>query len=374
MFTLSKLFAQDTVKTFVGTPCYMAPEVMEQLQGYDSKADVWSVGITALELAKGVAPYAHHSPMRVLVLTIEEEPPSLKCYRDGALQRTGEPFSSLFEDFYRKCLQKNPRSRPSAEDLLRHKFLKSHTSGRAQFVSELLSLIPPVGSEVVTSDGRVIPDSEEREQLPGESSVAVTVERWNYDSTDGSNARRAHSRGSGDALSPPSNPLTSASTAKYAKGTTWVFDGDDIDDWKANALGESSEQPKSCSGVVARTSGSFASKDSNPDCNAPEGDSTNIGAASREEVSHYRITVQGVGKSRGTVAPSSSQKPKKQVQGEPIDDFLEDFENEIVLEKPSSGGSSTVSPATVPATVTTPAIADSGSAPATKEENTHELR
>lgn len=131
----------------------MAPEVMEQLDGYDHKADIWSLGITALELAKGSAPYAKYPPMRVIVLTIEEDPPSLKSYDNDRFnfstlishfsrQRTGAPFSKLFEDFVKKALNKVPSQRASAAELLKHKFLKGRTQDA--LVHQLLDQIPAV--------------------------------------------------------------------------------------------------------------------------------------------------------------------------------------------------------------------------------------
>ncbi len=99
--------------TFVGTPYWMAPETIKQ-DGTKTSADIWSLGITAMEFANGIPPLDTIHPMRAIFKIINNEPPVLK----------GKRFSDEFKEFIAACLVKNPLKRPSAKQLLSHPFIK----------------------------------------------------------------------------------------------------------------------------------------------------------------------------------------------------------------------------------------------------------
>jgi serine/threonine-protein kinase OSR1/STK39 len=163
---------------------------MEQINGYDYKADIWSLGITALELAKGYAPYAKYPPMKVLILTIQEDPPTLDTYNEEDCDEVDdwlecyddEEFSKSFRSFVDVCLQKNPTKRPTTSDLLQSKLLSDYKDleyrerRRRAIVEEVCNLVDDVGSSdvgVIDSAGHNDSDRD----LPGNSPVSIFLSK-----------------------------------------------------------------------------------------------------------------------------------------------------------------------------------------------------
>ncbi|KAL0951905.1 hypothetical protein HGRIS_008560 [Hohenbuehelia grisea] len=203
--------------TFVGTPYWMSPEVIKQ-SGYDHKADIWSLGITAIELAKGEPPYAELHPMKVLFLIPKNPPPTLEGN-----------FSKPFKEFVSYCLQRDPRDRPSARDLLKHKFIR--LAKKTNYLTELIER-----HERWRSEGGDRLEDEERDMVPDLPDSGDPEDLWDFGTVRHAgrpgtigrsqiqvsgppltweNNGTTRSDGSGDSVS-TRRPTSSGSSIKYA--------------------------------------------------------------------------------------------------------------------------------------------------------------
>eukprot|EP01084_Bolivina_argentea_P179732 310551_1 len=99
----------------IPTPYWLAPEVL-RTDTFDAKADIWSLGITAIEMATGNPPYYNQPPLKVLLMIPKCDPPNLPL---------NEEWSDDFREFVTLCTMKDPNERPSAEQLLDHIWIRN---------------------------------------------------------------------------------------------------------------------------------------------------------------------------------------------------------------------------------------------------------
>lgn len=120
--------------TVIGTPFWMSPEVISKSK-YNKKTDIWSLGITAIEMAEGEPPYSNIHPIKAMFV-IKNNPPA-------GLTDPGK-WTGEFVDFVKKCLTLDPKKRPNANELLKHPFIEKMNKGKdymTEFASEKLYVV-----------------------------------------------------------------------------------------------------------------------------------------------------------------------------------------------------------------------------------------
>jgi serine/threonine-protein kinase OSR1/STK39 len=144
-FGVAAFLKPDAKKnSLVGSFCWMAPEVIAR-DDYDGKVDIWSLGITAIEMAQGKPPCYGQPEFEIMRRIKFEEPPMLK-----------EPnnWDPGFVDFIKSCLVKDPQMRPTAEEVLKlnKKFFDKKTKNKSYLVETLLKNVPSVQDRVILYD------------------------------------------------------------------------------------------------------------------------------------------------------------------------------------------------------------------------------
>eukprot|EP01133_Synstelium_polycarpum_P007762 gene7762-9104_t len=138
-------------KTVVGTPCWMAPEIITE-KGYNQAVDIWSFGITAIELIRGKPPLCELPPNKVFMALLFNAPPSLQAEVDKGT------VSLQYKEMVDKCLQREPSKRPTASKLLDNKAFK--IAKKSDYImSHLLHGLSPPEDRFRKSHGNVSPPS-----------------------------------------------------------------------------------------------------------------------------------------------------------------------------------------------------------------------
>jgi serine/threonine-protein kinase OSR1/STK39 len=128
----------------IRTPSYMAPEMFHGNVGHTQNADIWSLGITAIELATGAAPYSAFPMIEIAQKLLNAPPPLLPRTMNVLIE---------FRNFVKNCMNFDPKKRSTADELLRHPFLEK-AKGLSQIVERLLKGLEPLGERYAKRHGK----------------------------------------------------------------------------------------------------------------------------------------------------------------------------------------------------------------------------
>lgn len=197
-------------QTVIGTPFWMAPEVIQEV-GYDFKADIWSLGITCIEMAESKPPYSNIHPMRAIFMIPSKPPPRLTDQ---------DKWSKDFNDFIVKTLTKSPDLRPNATELLQHPFItKAKTRVLLQpLLDQQDQIIARIGRDAALG---IEPEDDDDVDDDGDDDDAGTVKR-----NDKRVKKRTSSNGS-DGEQEMGTVVITDSDSGY--GTTVLINSDDED-------------------------------------------------------------------------------------------------------------------------------------------------
>ncbi|CAI2178958.1 12065_t:CDS:2 [Funneliformis geosporum] len=195
-----QLTASSAKRTsFVGTPYWMAPEVIKEGATYDTKADIWSLGITVIEMATGNPPYHKLNAMKAIQLIPKNPPPQLE-----------DKFTVHIRELVSLCLNDYSEQRPTAEELMKSKFIKSATKHQNGLLRELIAKYEQwkqtTGFRHSFQDPNGTPSSES-DSYDFEEGQKEEEDAWVFDTVQNTvNHRKSHSLGSliskSDQLSP----------------------------------------------------------------------------------------------------------------------------------------------------------------------------
>jgi serine/threonine kinase 3 len=210
--------------TVIGTPFWMAPEVIQEI-GYDCVADIWSLGITALEMAEGKAPYGDIHPMRAIFMIPSKPPPSFN---------QPDKWSSEFIEFVSRCLVKNPEERATASELLQHDFIKNAKS--PDILAEMIAEAQQIREHLQETTETSMVDDSSQTMVPGDEGTLVrypTLSKGDTEESDGGGTMIIMSTLEGDNKKTTSNVKSdyeATSEISSNLGTMVINDNEDGDD------------------------------------------------------------------------------------------------------------------------------------------------